>query len=85
MFFSADEPLSKWKDHIQQVVNSINFTKSMPRDQLNYLTNFFCRKTVLLPPMEKFFKFKIGDQVIANLSNTERRSMGFKYSLHPGK
>jgi len=35
--------------------------------------------------MEKFFKFKIGDQVIANLSNTERRSMGFKYSLHPGK
>ena len=35
--------------------------------------------------MNKYFKFSIGDQVITDLSNEVRRSLSFKYSLHPGK
>lgn len=82
--FFLEVSLHRWKDYIDQVVDSINFNKNLPRDQLNYLSDFFTRKTTIIPVLDRFFKFKNGDQVVTDLPNQTRRSLGFKYSLNPG-
>lgn len=84
-FFFLEVPLHRWKDFIEPVVNAINFNKPLVRNQRQDLAEFFSRETTILPSMNKYFKFSIGDQVITDLSNEVRRSLSFKYSLHPGK
>jgi len=33
----------------------------------------------------QMFKFKLGDTVAIDLTPTQRKTLGFKYSLHPGQ
>ena len=84
-FFITEASLHRWKDFIQPVVDSINYNRPLVRNLRDDLAEFFCRETTVLPTMERYFKYKIGDHVVMDLSNQARRSLSFKYSLNPGK
>ena len=34
---------------------------------------------------ENMYRFKLGDTVAIDLTPTQRKTLGFKYSLHPGQ
>jgi hypothetical protein len=66
------------------VVNAINRNKNS-KSIIKELLNFFTRQVVYLPQnQEKYYKFKVGDNVRISLTKTQRRVLNFKYSLYPG-
>lgn len=76
----------KWRDFIPDVVNSINQNKKpLPKSRLKLLTDFFTRQSIHLPSIDHFFKFDINEEVLVDLSTRERKDLGFKWSLHPGR
>ena len=85
-FFLPGLSLARWRDYSDEVVNSINrFKKPLPKSRLKLLTDFFTRETIHLPPMDQFFKYALGEEVLVDLSTRQRRDLSYKWSLYPGK
>ena len=87
-----EQPLTKWRNYLDNVVNIINRNKKEYKSVLQMLTAFFTANdenkddTVHLPQsIASFYKFKINDTVRINVMPAQRKNLGFKYSLNIGK
>ena len=85
-----DQPLTKWRNYLDPVVNLINRNKKEYKSVLQMLTAFFTANsqndTAHLPQsIASFYKFKINDTVRINVMPAQRKNLGFKYSLNIGK
>ena len=89
-----EQPLTKWRHYLDNVVNVINRNKKEYKSILQMLTAFFTpnndnnkNDTVAhLPHSEaSFYKFNIDDTVKINVMPAQRKNLGFKYSLNIGK
>lgn len=77
--------LNQWKNFIPDVVNAINLKKPvLPKSRLMTMIQFFTRKNVHIPELDRFFKFKVNEEVIMDLGTQERKSFLYKWSLFPG-
>lgn len=78
--------MSKWRDFLPQVVNSINHHQEKTyRSQIKLLEDFFTRPTETLPQTHpKLFKFQINQKVSIDATPQQRKKLGFKYSLNRG-
>ena len=80
------QPLTKWRNNLETVVNIINQKKPQYKSVDQMLTAFFTQNPTLIPQsMTQFYKFNIGDIVRINAFPNQRRNLGFKYSLNIGK
>ena len=80
------QPLTKWRNNLETVVNIINQNKPQYKSVDQMLTAFFTQNPTLIPQsMTQFYKFNIGDIVHINAFPNQRRNLGFKYSLNIGK
>jgi hypothetical protein len=71
---------------LDTVVNTINYDKPSHRSNIDLLTHYFNHQpTVLIPPKESLFKFKLGQQVRVDRSKKARQDFSYKYSLAPGE
>jgi hypothetical protein len=89
-----EQPLTKWRHYLDNVVNVINRNKKEYKSILQMLTAFFTPNTdnnkndtvAHLPHSEaSFYKFNIDDTVRINVMPAQRKNLGFKYSLNIGK
>jgi hypothetical protein len=91
-----DQPLTKWRNYLDNVVNTINRNKKEYKSVLQMLTAFFTPNAapgkseddtaVHLPQsLSSYYKFNINDTVRINVLPAQRKNMGFKYSLNIGK
>lgn len=67
-------------------MNSINIHhektfKSMQQQLFSYFTH---SKTVIPQSLENFYQFNIGDKVYLDALPSQRRQLGFKWSLNKG-
>jgi hypothetical protein len=81
------KPLTKWKEYLDTVVNSINnHNKKNFRSLQNQLFTYFTQTHPVIPQTHSsFYKFNINDVVGLNVFAKQRKEMGFKYSLNRGK
>lgn len=81
------KPLTKWRDNLDTIVNIINQNKPQYKSVMQMLKAFFTESptTVLPQSLNHLYKFNVGDSVRINASPTQRRDLGFKYSLNIGK
>jgi hypothetical protein len=76
--------LNQSKNFIEDV-NAINLKKPvLPKSKIQSMIQFFTRKNVHIPELN-FFKFKVNKKVLMDLGTQERKSLGYKWSLFPGK
>ena len=84
-FSFKGEPMTRWRDYIQDVQNSINrFKKPMEKSRLLNLIKFFTRANIHLPNLPQFFNFSVNENVRVDLSTRIRKQMTYKWSLYPG-
>jgi hypothetical protein len=80
------QPLTKWRNNLENVVNIINQNKPQYKSVMQMLTAFFTQNPTILPQsLPKLYKFNIDDSVRINAFPAQRRNLGFKYSLNIGK
>ncbi len=86
MFGFLGLPFTKWRDHLQYVVDSINRNKPNFKSQMNELLSYFTTPETLIIPqsLSNLYKFNINDKVRIRLTKSERSLLNFKYSLHYG-
>jgi hypothetical protein len=78
--------LSKWKNHLPYVVDTINRNKPVFKSKLNMLIQYFTRPPVIVPQNQNnHYKYNIGDRVRLPLTKAQRNAIGFKWSLHRGE
>lgn len=78
--------MNQWKNFIDDVVNAINLKKPiLPKSRLQTMIQFFTRKNVHIPELDRFFKFKVNEEVLMDLGTQARKALGYKWSLYPGK
>jgi hypothetical protein len=87
-----EQPLTKWRNYLDNVVNVINRNKKEYKSVLQLLTAFFTPtvdnkdNTAYLPrSVSSFYKFNINDTVRINVMPAQRKNLSFKYSLNIGK
>jgi len=86
-----EQPLTKWRNYLDNVINIINRNKKEYKSILQMLTAFFTVNNVNkdniahLPQSESsFYKFNLDDTVRINVMPAQRKNLGFKYSLNIG-
>lgn len=81
------QPLSKWRNYMPKVIDTINYHHEKTFKSINnLLTEYFTLPTVTLPQtQDSLYKFKLGDSVLIDALPSQRKHLGFKYSLNQGK
>ena len=80
------ENLTKWKTHLDTVLNAINFTRKTYRNYNDLLVEYFTSFSPVIPQsLEQLYKFKVGDKVLIDIPPSTRKNLGFKWSLQYGK
>jgi hypothetical protein len=80
------QPLTKWRNNLEKVVNIINQNKKQYKSVMQMLMDYFTQNTIILPQsLPHYYKFNVNDTVKINAFPTQRRNLGFKYSLNIGK
>lgn len=73
---------------LEKVINAINFDKKTFKNSKElfeaYYTSFD-KTSVVIPSVNRLYKFSINDLVAVNLSKTKRNELGFKFSLNIGQ
>jgi hypothetical protein len=84
--FVTGQPLNQWKNYLNQVITTINMHNERKYKSFNQLlTDYFTRSTVLLPQDHNtFYKFNVNDTVAIDVTPSQRKMLGFKYSLNRG-
>lgn len=69
-----------------RVVDTINYhSEKSFRSVNNLLVNYFTQTLPVVPQkVDKFYKFNVDDKVRIDLIPSQRKSLGFKYSLNVG-
>jgi hypothetical protein len=89
-----EQPLTKWQNYLDNVVNIINRNKKEYKSVLQMLTAFLTPnnddkksdRVVYLPHSKaSFYKFNINDTVRINVTLAQRKNPSFKYGLNIGK
>ena len=86
-FLCLGQPLSKWRDYLPRVIDTINYHHEKTFKSINtLLTEYFTLPNVTLPQtQDSLYKFKLGDSVLIDALPSQRKHLGFKYSLNQGK
>lgn len=83
--FCIGKTLKDWPSVLDEVVGVINSNKPSTKNDLALLTEFFTKTAgVLIPQAPDFFKFKIGDRVVAEYTKKQRRDLSYKFTLQLG-
>jgi hypothetical protein len=69
----------------RKVVNIINQNKKHYKSVMQMLMDYFTQNTIILPQSLPHYKFNVNDTVKINAFPTQRRNLGFKYSLDIGQ
>lgn len=87
MFFVfLGQPLTKWRDYLDRVVDSINHHNERTFKSMNQLlVSYFTQPTHhMLQTPNKYYKYNINDKVFLEATPSQRKSLSFKYSLNRG-
>jgi hypothetical protein len=82
-----EQPFTRWKSYLDQVVNTINFHSEKTFKSLqNQLLAYFTEEKKIIPQsQESMYKFSLNDIVNIDVLPRNRKELGFKYSLNSGK